>query len=935
MKREGGSNRRATNGLSAWIGSGEEYKMSIRNLRALFHPTSVAVVGASEQPYSVGARVFSNLLEGGYGGAIYAVNPKYCVVRGVPCHREIAELPAAPDLAILCTPAASVPGLIAQLGAKGTKAAIVLSAGLSAQGGAGQPDLRQAMLDAARPHLLRILGPNCLGMLTPGLGLNASFAPTMALPGRLAFVSQSGALATAVLDWSNSRNIGFSHFVTLGDSADVDLGDLLDYLADSPEANAILLYVESVTAARKFMSAARRAARNKPVVVIKSGRVPEGARAAATHTGALAGSDLVYDAAIRRAGMLRVDTTDELFDAVETLARARPLRGDRLAIMTNGGGAGVMATDALVLGGGKLASLEASTLQALDAVLPATWSHANPVDIVGDAPVSRYVDTIDILQRDHGSDAVLFIHAPTAIVSSEDIAAAMQPHIVGAPRNVFAAWLGGDAVAHARRRFRKAGIPTYDTPEQAVGAFMHAVQYRRNQALLMETPSQDGRAENRNVDLARTVVAGALAQGQTLLPDAEAKAVLAAYGIPVLETRIARDASQAAAHAEELGFPVVVKILSPAISHKSDVGGVALDLDTAGHVRLAVESMTRRVASLRPDAPIEGFMVQKMVRRPQAHELIVGAAVDPVFGPVVLFGQGGTAVEVLADRAVGLVPLNEPLARDMVSRTRVASLLAGYRDRPAVDHEALYRVLTQVSQLMCDLPEVESLDINPLLADAQGTIALDVRMRVRAHTGAAADRLAILPYPAALEQWAQWGGSTVLIRPARPEDEDLYRGFFLSLTPDDVRHRFFGMIRQLQHRELARMAQLDYDREMAFVAIRRSAEGQETMLGEVRGVVDPDNESADFALMVRSDLKNRGLGTLLMTRLIQYFSGRGTGRLVGTVMADNSGMLELARRCGFIAEPHGLGEEIRIALTLNAPAGTPERQDPAPIPQVA
>ncbi|WP_427185368.1 bifunctional acetate--CoA ligase family protein/GNAT family N-acetyltransferase [Bordetella bronchialis] len=903
--------------------------MSIRNLKALFHPGSVAVIGASEQPYTVGARVFSNLLAGGYGGAIYAVNPKYCMVRNTPCYRDVASLPAAPELAILCTPAATVPGLVAQLGARGTRAAIVLSAGLSAPAPDGNGTLREAMLAAARPHLLRILGPNCLGMLIPGLGLNASFAPTMALPGRLAFVSQSGALATAVLDWSNSRNIGFSHFVTLGDSADIDLGDLLDYLADSPEANAILLYIEAVTAARKFMSAARRAARNKPVVAIKAGRAPQGARPAATHTGALAGSDLVYDAAIRRAGMLRVDTTDELFDAVETLARARPLRGDRLAIMTNGGGAGVMATDELVRRGGTLAELDPATVMALDAVLPATWSHANPVDIVGDAPVKRYVQALDILLRDHGSDAILFIHAPTAIASSDDIASAMQPHIAGSPRNVFSAWLGGDAVAHARKRFRNAGIPTYDTPEQAVGAFIHAVQYRRNQALLLETPSLDARADSRDTEQARRIVAGILAQGRAMLTDDEAKAVLAAYGIPVLETRVARDAEQAVAHARELGFPVAVKVLSSAITHKSDVGGVALDLDDAEQVRLAVASMRRRIGELRADAPIDGYMVQRMLRRPHARELIVGAAVDPVFGPVVLFGQGGTAVEVLADRSVGLAPLNEPLARDLVSRTRVASLLAGYRDRPAVAHEALYRILTRVSQLVCDIPEIESLDINPLLADDHGAIAMDVRIGVRPCAGAATDRLAILPYPAALEELAQWGGSTVLIRPARPEDEVLYRGFFLALTPDDVRHRFFGMVQPLQHRELARMAQLDYDREMAFVAVRRGADGQETMLGEARGVVDPDNDTADFALMVRSDQKNRGLGTLLMARLIRYFTAKGTRRLVGMVMADNSGMLELARRCGFAAEPHGIGAEIRISLALNAAAGAPRREEPA------
>lgn len=902
--------------------------MSIRNLKALFQPKSVVIIGASEQPYTVGAHVLSNVLAASYTGKTYAVNPKHCMVRGLPCHPDIASLPETPDLAIICTPAATVPGLIAQLGEKGTKAAVVLSAGLSAPAPDGGT-LRDAMLAMARPHLLRILGPNCLGILIPGLGLNASFAPAMALRGRLAFVSQSGALATAVLDWSNSRSIGFSHFITLGDSADVDLGDILDYLADCSDANAILLYVESVTAARKFMSAARRAARNKPVVIVKSGRVTEGARAAATHTGALAGSDIVYDAAIRRAGMLRVDTTDELFDAVETLARARPLRGDRLAIMTNGGGAGVMATDALVRGGGKLATLDPATVDALNAVLPATWSHANPVDIVGDAPVHRYVDAIDILLRDRGSDAVLFLHAPTAIVPSEDIAAAMQPRIVGASRNVFAAWLGGDAVTHARKRFRRAGIPTYDTPEQAVGAFLHTVEYQRNQALLMETPSSDGDDARNDTEQVRAIVSGVLAADRTMLTDNEAKTVLAAYGIPVLQTEIAADAEQAVACAAGLGYPVAVKILSSAISHKSDVGGVALDLETPEQVRAAADAIVRRVRQLRPQAPIDGFIVQKMLRRPHAHELIVGASVDAVFGPIILFGQGGTAVEVVADRAVGLVPLNEPLARDMVSRTRVSALLAGYRDQPPIDHAALYRVLIQVSRLMCDIPEIVSLDINPLLADAGGVVAVDARVGVARHAGLATDRLSILPYPAALEERMQWGDSTILIRPARPEDEALYARFFAALTPDDLRRRFFGMMGQLQHRELARMAQLDYDREMAFLAIRKDADGTDYVVGEARAIADPDMESAEFALMVRSDLKNRGVGTLLLTRLIRYCADRGMEWLSGTVMGDNVAMLELARRCGFSVEPHGIGSEVRIRLSLDGVAGKPVA--PAPV----
>jgi len=906
--------------------------MSIRNLRSLFQPASVAVIGASERQHAVGMHVWSNLVEGGYQGTLYAVNPKHATIGNAPCHRDLGSLPAAPDLAVICTPAATVPGLIAELGAMGTRAAVVLSAGMSAPSADGSGSLRQTMLNAARPHLLRVLGPNCLGMLVPGLKLNASFAPAMALPGRLAFVSQSGALATAVLDWANGRNIGFSHFVSLGESADVDLGDMLDYLADDAATSAILLYVESVTAARKFMSAARRAARNRPVVVVKGGRVPEGARAAATHSGALAGSDIVFDAAIRRAGMLRVDTMAELFDAVETLARARPLHGERLLIMTNGGGTGVMATDALVRHGGTLAGLDAATEQALDAVLPTTWSHANPIDIVGDAPVGRYVDAIDVLMRDPGSDAVLFVHAPTAIVPSDDIAAALCPHIADQSRNVFSAWVGGPSVRSARRRFRKAGIPTYDTPEQAVGAFLHTVEYHRNQALLSETPAADAGPRPHDAAGVRHVAREALAAGRAMLTGVEAMEALRAYGIPVVPIHVAHDADEAVVRAGAVGYPVAVKVHSPQISHKSDVGGVALDLGSPEQVRQAIQAMAGRVAYRRPDARIEGYIVQPMLRRPHAQELIVGTAVDPVFGPIVLFGEGGTAVEVLADRAVALVPLNEPLARDMVARTRVAARLAGYRDRAAADHQALYGVLMQVSQLMCDVPEIVGLDINPLLTDAEGAVALDARIRVAPYaSGRPADRLAILPYPCALEEVVRWDGATVLLRPVRPGDEPMYARFMAALTRDDLHHRFFGMARQFRQRELARMVQLDYDREMAFVAISRDVDGVECMLGEVRAMADPDNEVAEFALLVRSDLKNRGLGTLLLTRLIRYCGDRGTGALVGDVLADNVAMLHLGRRCGFVTLRKDAGAEVRIRLEIRAarakadrvPVGTP------------
>ena len=891
--------------------------MSVRNLRQLFAPRSVAIVGASEKPHSVGATVLGNVIGGGFAGPVYPVNPKYRSLRGLAAYASVAELPMAPDLAVICTPAATVPGIVRELGERGTRAAIILSAGLNAPDAHGRT-LRQATLDAARPYVLRLLGPNCVGLLVPAIGLNASFAHTGALPGRIAFVSQSGGLVTGVLDWAKSRGIGFSKFISLGDSADVDFGDLLDYLASDADTGAILMYMEDVHHARKFMSAARAAARSKPTVILKAGRVAEGARAAASHTGALAGADDVYDAAIRRAGMLRVQSTEDLFAAVETLARARPLFGERLVIMTNGGGPGVMATDAAVIGGGKLAALSEPTLARLDAVLPATWSRANPVDIIGDAPVERYLATLNILLEDPEADVILFIHAPTAIVPSADIARAVAPLARASSRNILACWLGGDAVAEARHIFSDAGIPSFGTPEEAVGAYLQIVQYRRNQNLLMQVPPADSSAGPTDRARARAVIGAALAAGRTMLSEPEAKSVLAAYGIPVVDTRIAPEVDAAVTAARAIGYPVALKILSPDISHKSDVGGVALDLDSDEAVRAAAERMVKRVAQLRPQARVDGFSVQQMARRPEAHELIVGVATDPVFGPIILFGQGGVAVEVTADHAVALPPLNVLLARDLVGRTRVAKLLAGYRNRPAADMDAIVHILLQISQLVADVPELAELDINPLLADSAGAIVLDARMRVAVadQSASALDRLAIRPYPHELEQQVDWHGQALTVRPIRPEDGPAHLAFFDALSPDDVRYRMFVRVRELNAQQLARFTQIDYDREMAFIATRPGPSGQDETLGVGRVVADPDNVSAEFAVTVRSDLAGQGLGTLLMRRLIDYCRSRGTREIVGEALPQNTRILKLARKLGFAVSAGGTDGTMHMRLPL-------------------
>jgi acetyltransferase len=887
--------------------------VSVRNFQSLFAPRSVAVIGASNRERSVGAVVTRNLLRGGFQGPVMPVNPKHQAVAGVLAYPDVASLPITPDLAVIATPPAPIPALVEQLGRRGTRAVVVLTAIPKAAQGAATGGVEHALLEAAGRHLVRILGPNCLGLLVPGVGLNASFAHVDAIPGRLAFVSQSGAFCTAVLDWAHSRGIGFSHFVSLGNSADVDVGDVLDYLGSDPATQAILLYLEAVDEARKFMSAGRAAARNKPVIVIKSGRVSEGARAAASHTGALAGADDVYDAAFRRAGMLRVDQIDELFDAAETLARSHRVRGDRLLIVSNGGGPGVMATDFLVAGGGELAELSAAARSQLDAALPVTWSGANPVDIVGDAPGERYAAALRVLLAEPAEDGVLVLHAPTAIASSEEAARAVAESVRAAPkRTVLTSWLGGSGAEPARRVLREAGIATYETPEDAVRSFLHMVSHRRNQEQLMEAPPSLPQGFDPRTDAARALVARLAASGRELLTEPESKALLSHYGIPVVETRIAADGEQAAQLAGELGFPVAVKILSPQVSHKTDVGGVALDLASADAVREAARAMQRRLHESRPDATLDGFVVQAMARRPGAHELIVGAATDPVFGPVLLFGQGGTAVEVVKDRAVSLPPLNLKLARELIARTRVSRLLEAHRGRPGADRDAICLTLVALSQLLVDLPEVVEIDVNPLLADARGVLALDARVRI-AKAGRGIE-LAIRPYPSELEETLELpSGKTVVVRPIRPEDEPAHRRMFERLDRDDVYFRFFSMVREIPRSQLARFTQIDYEREMAFIA---HAPGADETLGVVRAIADPDNREAEFAIVVRSDLKGLGLGRALLEKMIRYCRQRGTGQLVGQVLPGNRPMRLLAQETGFQERYDPDAEVVEVRLDL-------------------
>lgn len=896
--------------------------MTIRNLESLLDPRSVVLIGASERPGSIGATVARNLLAGGFKGPIAFVNPKRTAIAGHPCHPSIADLPEVPELGIVATPPATVPGVIAELAAKGARAAVVITAGLD-------QDMRQQMLDAARPTCFRIQGPNCIGLMRPPIGLDATFSHRAAAAGDIALISQSGALMTAIVDWAAARGIGFTHVVSLGDMADVDFGDLLDFLAGDRHSRAILIYMEAVTGAGKFMSAARRAARVKPVIVVKSGRHAGAAKAAASHTGRMAGSDAAYAAAFRRSGLLRVNELAELFDAAEMLSRVPRLSGERLTILTNGGGAGVLAADGMGDANGHLAILSDATRSALDAVLPANWSRANPVDIIGDAPPDRFAATLDILLADRDTQAVLVMNCPTALASStavaERVIEVVKTHRALSARSVpvLTNWLGEGAAEEGRRLFAANAIPSFETPASAVRGFMQLVAYNRAQEELMRTPPAMPAGITYDAEPVRAIVAKALAEGREMLGEVESKRMLAAYAIPVVETVVVRDDEEVEREAARLiaaHGSVALKILSEDISHKSDVGGVRLNLATSREALAVAREMRERVGRLLPGAHIEGFTLSPMIVRRNAHELILGMTVDATFGPMLMFGAGGTAAEVMHDIALALLPLDMKLAADLVAETRIARLLRGYRDRPPADLEAIAAALVGLSAMVVAHPEIRELDINPLLADDKGVIALDARVRIADETKSPRVALAIRPYPVEWERKLHHDTlGSLVVRPIRPEDERLYETFARHLKPDDIRLRFFAPKASLSHRFVARLTQIDYAREIAFVAIAPNGE----LLGVSRFAADPDFETAEYAVLVRSDLKGKGLGGLLMHQLLDYAKANGLKRIVGSVLAENTTMLAMCRQLGFSisADPEDLTvRHVELDLVADRPA---------------
>jgi len=891
--------------------------MSTYRLETLFSPRSIAVIGGSPRDRSLGRAVLRNLRTGGFAGRINVVNPRHAELDGVATVPTLDKLAPPPDLVVITSPPESVPDLVSSAGAAGVAVAIIITAGL----GHGAGSLAEAAEQRARAYGVRLIGPNCLGVMAPAGKLNATFATQMPRPGDLALISQSGAIAAGIIQWAASRAVGFSAIVSLGDKIDVDFGDLLDYFAIDPATRAILLYIEAINDARKFMSAARAAARAKPVVVVKAGRHSAGAKAAATHTGALAGSDEVYEAAFRRAGLLRVFDMEELFDAAETLGRLKRLPGRRVAILSNGGGLGVLAVDRLIDLGGTLSVLGADIRARLDAVLPPTWSKANPVDIVGDADAVRYGAALEVMLTDPDSDAVLVMNVPTALASAGRIAeAVVRVAEVDRTRRrvtkpILAVWVGSDRMTAAS--FETAKIPHYETEADAARGFMHLVRYGEAQNALMEMPPSlpDNFAPDANA--ARQIVERVVKEGRAWLDPHEVVGLLEAYQIPVVPVFCARDPDAALGAAAPIlasGQTVVVKIASRDIAHKSDIGGVQLNLSTEAAVRAAVVEVLGRARAARPQARITGVTVHPMVVRPKARELIAGIADDPTFGPVIVFGHGGTAVEVINDKALALPPLDLKLAQGLIARTRVARMLEGYRDVPAVREPDLAMVLVKLAQLAADLPEVRELDINPLFADENGVIAVDARVTVAPvmpkFRGSGNPRFAVRPYPKEFERRITLAdGTAILVRPLRPEDEKFFAVFFQHVTQQDLRLRFFAPVREFSHAFVARLTQLDYARAMAFAAIDTKSGD---LLGAVRLHADANYETAEYAILVRSDLKGRGLGWRLMEIMIDYARSEGLKQIEGQVLGENTVMLEMCTKLGFSVQSDPADAGLRL-----------------------
>lgn len=872
-------------------------------LDPFFKPTNVAVIGATENPGSVGRTTLWNLISSPFGGAVFPVNPNRPSVLGIKAYKNVKEIPAEVDLAVVVTPSRLIPGIIKECGEAGIKAAVVISAGFKEVGPEGA-ELERQLVENARAAGMRVIGPNCLGIMIPPTGVNATFAAAMARTGNIAFLSQSGALCTAVLDWSLKENVGFSAFMSIGAMADVGWGDLIYYLGDDPKTRAILIYMESVGDARSFLSAAREVAYTKPIIVIKAGRTAAGSAAAASHTGAMTGSDDVLDSAFRRSGVLRVTTIAELFYMAEVLSKQPRPKGPRLTILTNAGGPGVLAADALLLGGGELAEISQKTIEELNQFLPATWSHRNPVDIIGDAGPDRYAKALEVVSKDENTDGMLVILTPQAMTDATQTAQLLRPLAKLGDRPVLASWMGGVEVAAGEQILNQSGIPTFPYPDTAARMFNYMWRYSYNLRGLYETPSYAGDDEGAAADKAREILDRVRGAGRTILTEDESKQVLAAYGIPVLPSIIAATEDEAAAAAAQIGYPVVLKLHSLTITHKTDVGGVQLNLRDEEAVRRAYRAIRASVEEKAGAEHFQGVNVQPFAKL-DGYEVILGSTIDPQFGPVILFGMGGQLVEVFKDRALALPPLNTTLARRMMERTRIFTALKGVRGRKPVDIAALEQLLVRFSRLVVEQPWIKELDINPLLASPERLLALDARVVLHDPSMREQDlpKPAIRPYPAEyVGEWTMRNGEKVDIRPIRPEDEPAMVRFHESLSERTVYHRYLQVLnlnQRVAHERLIRICFIDYANQMALVAERTDpATGEKRILavGRLQGLGQPE---AEFSIVVTDEYQNQGLGTELLRRLIDIGRKEGVKAIVADILAENTAMQNVAEKLGF------------------------------------
>ncbi|MBU1565043.1 MAG: bifunctional acetate--CoA ligase family protein/GNAT family N-acetyltransferase [Proteobacteria bacterium] len=872
--------------------------MGIWNIDKFFHPEAIAVIGASEHPGRIGTALMHNLIRGGFTGRLLPVNPKYSRIMGLPSASTISEIDTRIDLAVVAVPIHQVPEVIDQCAAVQVKTAIVISSGGKEIGESGRI-VEERILRAATSGGIRILGPNCLGVMAPGAKLNASFTAGMPNKGNLAFVSQSGGICTAILDMSFQEGIGFSHFVSIGSMLDVDFGDMIDYLGRDPAAKSILLYVEQLTNIRKFMSAARAVSRIKPIIVLKAGTSAAGAKVASSHTGALAGEDAIYDAAFRRAGVIRVSTIEELFDSAELTAKQPRPSGPRLAVITNGGGPGVMAVDAMARHTLEPAVLGATTLSALNEILPQHWNHQNPVDILGDATAERYGQVMEILSRESGLHGLMVIFLPQALTDPMAVAKQLVQHLKGRPFPIFAVWMGGRDVAGAIEFLNEAGIATYATPERAVHAFATLVQHTRNLELLKEIPPRSVHRFFFDRAKARAIVEATDLACGVFLTEPRTKELLLAYGIHVNPTRTADSFETAAAVAEEMGWPVAIKVLSPDITHKTEADGVHLDLRDAGDVREAYARIIAGAKRVNEKAHIEGVTVQPYLARPD-FELMLGIKRDELFGPVLLFGSGGIYTEIIADRALSLPPLNGQLIRRLVDETRVAKLLAGYRNHSPIDMTALESMLLQLSQLAVDIPEIAELDMNPVIVKNGTPVVVDARILLRPSLRPSPLHLVISPYPSQYEVCTTTrSGLRLGIRPILPEDAELFVELFRTLSPTSVYYRFFRHMKSLTPELLAMLTQVDYDRHLALVALDLSSP-TEKMFGVARVIGDPDLSHTEFSIMVGDPWQGQGVGAALLLNLLKAARKQGVEKVWGTVLRENTQMLRLGKKAGFI-----------------------------------